>query len=114
MVSVKINNLVYNNVEKVYWSKQIIFEWPTQRVYNQIGGIYFLRPFTYTPAPQSRSRKDKVYGANRKSKLQMTFVPLNRTEIVELGGHTFRLWNHDEQVAFGQLFNELKEIDRLK
>lgn len=44
----------------------------------------------------------------------MAFVPLTRTEVVELGGHTFRLWNHDEQVAFGQLFNELKEIDRLK
>ncbi len=114
MVSVKINNIVYNNVEKVYWSKEILFEWPTQRIYNQIGGIYFKRPFTYTPAPQSRNRKDKVYGANHKSKMQMAFVPIKRTEIVELGGHRFRLWNHDEQVAFSQLFDELKEIDRLK
>lgn len=114
MVNVKIDNKLITDVEKILWSGQLIFDWHTQRVYNQIGGIYFLRPFTYTPAPQSRNRKDKVYGANRKSKMQMTFVPLNRTEVVELGGHTFRLWNHDEQVAFGQLFNELKEIDRLK
>lgn len=114
MVSVKINNIVYDNVEKVYWSKEFVYQWPTQQVYNQIGGIYFLRPFTYTPAPQSRNRKDKVYGANRKPKMQMAFVQINRTEIAELGGHKFRLWNHDEQVAFSQLFNELKEIDKLK
>ncbi len=44
----------------------------------------------------------------------MAFVPIKRTEIVELGGHKFRLWNYDEQVAFSQLFDELKEIDRLK
>lgn len=68
MVNVKIDNKLITDVEKIQWSSQLIFEWPTQRVYNQIGGIYFLRPFTYTPAPQSRNRKDKVYGANRKSK----------------------------------------------
>lgn len=114
MVSVKIDNKVIENVTKIKWDSQLIFEWPTTRVYNQIGGIYFLSPFTYTPAPQSRNRKDKVYGANRKSTLQLTFVPIKRTEIVELGGHKFRLWNYDEQVAFSQLFDELKGIDKLK
>ena len=114
MVSVKIDNNVIADVEKIRWTSQLIFEWPTQRVFNQLAGIYYRKPFTYTPAPPSRTKKDKVYGACRKAKPQMAYISLNRTEVVELGGHTFRLWNYDEQVAFSQLFNELKEIDRLK
>ena len=114
MVNVKIDNKVITDVEKIHWSSQLIFEWPTQRVFNQVAGIYYLKPFTYTPAPPSRTKKDKVYGACRKAKPQMAYIPLNRTEVVELGGHTFRMWNYDEQVAFSQLFNELKGIDKLK
>jgi hypothetical protein len=114
MVNVKINNNVITDVEKIHWSRQLTFEWPTQRVFNQLAGIYYWKPFTYTPAPLSRNKKDKVYGACRKSKPQLAYITLNRTEVVELGGHTFRLCYYDEQVAFNQLFNELKEIDRLK
>ena len=114
MVNVKIDSKVITDVEKIHWSKEIIFEWPTQRVFNQIGGIYYLKPFTYTPAPLSRNKKDKVYGACRKAKPQLAYFKLNRTEVVELGGHTFRMWNYDEQVAVSQLFNELKGIDKLK
>lgn len=114
MVNVKIDNEVITDVEKIHWSKELIFEWPTQRVFNQVAGIYYLKPFTYTPAPLSRNKKDKAYGACRKAKPQLAYFKLNRTEVVELGGHTFRLWNHDEQVAFSDLFNELKSIDRLK
>ena len=115
MVNVKIDNKLITDVEKIQWSIQVIFEWPiTQRVFNQLDGIYYRKPFTYTPAPPSRTKMDKVYEACRKAKPQMAYISLNRTEVVELGGHTFRLWNHDEQVAFIQLFNELKEIDRLK
>lgn len=114
MVNVKIDNKVITDVEKIHWSMELIYEWPTKRIFNQIGGIYYLKPFTYTPAPLSRNKKDKVYGACRKAKPQLAYFKLNRTEVVELGGHTFRLWNHDEQLAFSQLFNELKEIDKLK
>jgi hypothetical protein len=114
MVSVKIDNKVIENVTKIKWNSQLIFEWPTTRVYNQIGGIYFKKPFAYTPAPVSRNKKDKVYGAYYKSKPQLSYMPLKLTEVVELGGHTFRLWNHDEQVAFGNLFTELYTIDSLK
>ena len=114
MVNVKIDNKLITDVEKILWSSQLIFEWPTQRVFNQIDKIYYWKPFTYTPAPLSRTKKDKVYGACQKAKPQLAYISLNRTEVVELGRHTFRLWNHDEQVVFGQLFNELKEIDRLK
>lgn len=113
MVNVKIDNKVITDVEKIQWSSQLIFEWPTQRVYNQIDKIYYWKHFTYTPAPMSRTKKDKVYGACRKAK-QLAYISLNRTEVVELGGHTFRLWKRDEQLAFSDLFNELKSIDRLK
>lgn len=114
MVNVKINNNVITDVEKIHWSRQLTFEWPTQRVYTQIDKIYYWKPFTYTPAPLSRTKKDKVYGACRKAKPQLAYISLNRTEVAELGGHTFRLWKRDEQVAFSDLFNELKSIDRLK
>ena len=114
MVNVKIDNKLITDVEKIQWSSQLIVEWPTQRVFNQIDKIYYWKPFTYTPAPLSRTKKDKVYGACRKAKPQLVYISLNHTEVVELGGHTFRLWNCDEQVAFSNLFNELKSIDRLK
>lgn len=114
MVNIKIDNKLITDVEKILWSDQLIFEWPTQRVFKQIDKIYYWKHFTYTPAPLSRTKKDKVYGACRKAKQQLAYISLYRTEVAELGGYTFRLWNHDEQVAFGQLFNELKEIDRLK
>ena len=114
MVSVKIDNKVIIDVEKIQWSIQLTFDWPTKQVFNQPDRIYYRKPFTYTPAPPSRTKKDKVYGACRKAKPQLAYISLNRTEVIELGGHTFRMWKHDEQVAFGNLFNELKSIDRLK
>ena len=114
MVNVKIDNKLITDVEKIQWSRQLIFEWFNQRVYNQLDKIYYWKPFTYTPAPLSRTKKDKVYGACRKAKPQLAYISLNRTAVAELGGHTFRLWNHDEQIAFSDLFKELKSIDRLK
>lgn len=114
MVSVKINNEVFTNVERIHWGLNLIYIWPTQKVHNQIEGFYYLKPFKYMPAPPTKKRKDRVYGATGKIKNQMQYYKLDRTETVELGGYTFRLWNIDEQIAFDNLFRELKGIDSLK
>lgn len=41
MVNVKIDNKLITDVEKILWSGQLIFDWPTQRVFNQIDKIYY-------------------------------------------------------------------------